>query len=335
MRVFVLGLIFAALSPAARTLDVYFIDVEGGQATLVVPPSGESLLIDTGYAGFEGRDANRIAVAAKLAGIKQIDYLVITHYHADHVGGVPQIAARLPIKRFFDHGPNSETGAEPDARYKNYKNAWGASKRTVIAPGQKIPVKGLDVQVLAGNGAVVKTPVQGAGAPNPLCASAQKIKNDTTENARSLGMLITFGKFRFLDLGDLTWNHELDLVCPNNLIGTVDVYLTSHHGGDGSGPAALVHALKPLVAILNNGATKGGVASTWDIVRDSPGLLDRWQMHFSVSAGKSHNVDEKFVANPDADQAKDEGHWLKLSAETDGSFTLTNGRNNFSKTYKR
>lgn len=332
MRAVSLGLIFC-LSLAAKTLDVYFIDVEGGQATLMVSPAGQSLLVDTGYAGFNGRDADRIAAAAKLAGVKQIDHLVITHYHADHVGGVAQLAAKLPIKHFIDHGPNTETGADPDARYKSYTNTMGSNRRTVVRPGQKIPVKGLDVQVLSSNGATIQKPVNGGGSPNSLCGSAKKVAYDAGENSRSLGVLVTFGKFRLLDLGDLTWDNELALVCPNNLIGTVDVYLTTHHGGDNLRPAAVVHALKPRVAIMNNGATKGGSAGNWKTVRSSPGLLDLWQLHFAVAGGKDHNVGEQFIANPDPDPANDQGNWIKVSAESNGSFTVTNGRNKVSKSY--
>ena len=332
MRALCLGLILC-LRLAAKGLDVYFIDVEGGQSTLMVAPSGQSLLVDTGYAGFNGRDANRIVAAAKLAGIKQIDYLVITHYHADHVGGVAELATKLPIKHFIDHGPNSETGAEPEARFKSYVATRGATPRRVARPGQKIPLQGVQVEILAANGNVAKTPVKGGGAPNPLCASAQKIAADPGENSHSIAMLIRYGKFRLLDLGDLTWNKELQLACPNNLIGTVDVYLTTHHGSDGSGPAAIVHALRPRVAIMNNGATKGGLAANWDVVKSSPGLLDFWQLHFAVAGGKDHNVDERYIANPDPDPAKDQGNWITLSAEPDGSFTVANSRNNLLKSY--
>lgn len=333
MRVIFLGLFLTALLPAAKTLDVYFVDVEGGQATLIVSPSGQSMLVDTGWSGFNNRDADRIAAAAKLAGIKQIDYLVITHFHTDHVGGVPQLAAKLPIKHFVDHGPNNETGAQPDALYAAYKNAWGSGEHIVVKPGDKIPVKGLDVQVLTANGDLIKTPLPGAGAPNPLCGQDKPRAVDATENARSTGTLITFGKFRMIDLGDLTWNKEQDLVCPNNLVGTVNVYLTTHHGMDMSGPATIVHALKPRVAIMNNGATKGGSIPAWQVVHDSPGLLDLWQLHTAVAGGKEHNVDEKFIAN--LDQAPDHpGNYIKLSAQSNGNFTVTNGRNRFSKTYK-
>jgi beta-lactamase superfamily II metal-dependent hydrolase len=333
MRAFLLSLIFAALLPAAKTLDVYFIDVEGGQATLMVSPSGQSMLVDTGWAGFNNRDADRIVAAAKLAGVKQIDYLVVTHFHADHVGGVPQLAAKIPVKHYVDHGPNRESGPNPDALYSAYQKSWSSGQHMVVKPGDKIPVKGLDVQVLTADGEMIRSPLKGAGMANPACAGDIAKPEDKSENARSTGTLITFGKFRLIDLGDLTWNKERELVCPKNLVGTVDVYLTTHHGMDASGPAAIVHALKPRVAIMNNGATKGGTPAAWTVIHNSPGIEDIWQVHYSVNGGKEHNVAEQFIANPD--QANDQGKWIKLSAEPSGAFTVTNSRNNFSKTYKR
>src|SRR5712671_4611941 len=212
-----LTLYAAQLLSAAKPLEIYFIDVEGGQATLVVSPSKQTMLIDSGWPGFNMRDANRIAAAAKHAGVKQIDYLVITHFHSDHVGGVPQLAAKLPIKHFVDHGENRESGANPDALYSAYKNAWGSGQHIIVKPGDKVPVKGLDVEVLTADGERIQKPLKGAGQPNALCGKESRKPDDKSENARSVGTLITFGKFRLLDLGDLTWNKEIDLVCPNNL----------------------------------------------------------------------------------------------------------------------
>jgi competence protein ComEC len=332
--------LFACLSPAclspvlfaAKTLDIYFIDVEGGQSTLIVSPSGQSMLIDTGWRGFNGRDADRIATAAKAAHIKQIDYVLITHYHRDHVGGAMQLAARMKIGTFVDHGPNLEDSKVTKEDYADYEKTLPRAQHLVVKPGDTIPVKGVTIQVLTAAGERIQSALSGAGEPNPLCAAAQKKQPDTSENARSLGTLLTYGSFRFLDLGDLTWNKELELVCPNNLIGHVNVYLTTHHGLSQSGPAALVHAIHPQVAIMNNGGRKGGSPEAWQIIKDSPGLEDIWQLHYSVEGGSEHNARDSFIAN--VDEQGDEGKYLRLSVQPDGSFTVYNSRNKFGKVYK-
>jgi competence protein ComEC len=312
-----------------KPLDVYFIDVEGGQATLVVSPSGESLLVDTGWPGFDGRDADRIAAAAKQAGISKIDYLVITHYHTDHAGGVPQLAARLPIRTFVDHGPTVEQGDAPAKLFGAYTETRAKGRHLQVKPGDKIPIAGVDVQVVAAGGEAITQPLAGGGAANPLCAQFKAKDPDPSENARSVGTLFTFGRFRLIDLGDLTWNKEHDLVCPTNKLGTVDVYLTTHHGLDQSGAPVIVHALHPRVAVMNNGAKKGGSPAAWQVVRSSPGLEDLWQLHYAVDGGRDHNVAETFIANLDETSS----YGIKLSAHADGSFTITNARNGQSKAY--
>jgi competence protein ComEC len=332
MTVGLLLLASVGLASAAKDLRIYFIDVEGGQSTLVVSPSGESILIDTGWAGYNGRDADRIAAAAQAAGVKKIDYLIITHYHVDHVGGVPQLAARLPIVNFVDHGPDFEATAVGDAQFKAYVEIRDKGKHILAKPGDRIPVKGLDVQVLTSAGEAIAAPLPGAGQPNPECAAFKPQAPDPGENARSLGTLLTYGKFRMLDLGDLTWNKEYDLVCPVNKIGVVDVFLVSHHGFAISNSPQLVHAIQPRVAIMNNGARKGGTNEAWQTVRDTPGLLDFWQLHYTVAGGKEHNVADDLIANPDE---KCEGKWIQLTAKDDGSFTVVNGRNQYQKTYPK
>ena len=316
---------------SAKPLEIYFIDVEGGQSTLIVSPSGQSLLIDTGWRGFDGRDAQRIVEAAKNAKVKQIDYLVITHYHRDHVGGVPQLAQQMKILNFIDHGPNMEDAKAPKEDYSDYVKTFQRGEHVVAKPRDTIPIKDLKVEVLTAAGEVVKSPLVGAGQPNEFCAASPAREDDPTENARSLGVLVTFGSFRFLDLGDLTWNKELALMCPNNPIGTVDVYLTSHHGLNQSGSPALVKAVHPRVAIMNNGARKGGSPDAWQIVRDSPGLEDLWQLHYAMDGGKEHNVPDSFIANVDEHC---QGSYLKLTAESNGTFTVLNSRNKFQKVYK-
>lgn len=310
---------------AAKTLDVYFIDVEGGQATLVVTPAKQALLIDAGWPGFSGRDADRIVRAAKKAGVKNIDYLITTHYHMDHVGGVPQLAEKMPVKNFVDHGANIESGKQADELYKNYEAVAAKGNRITVKPGDTIPLKGVELRVVTANGEHVTT----GGSSNPLCAG-RTFPEDKSENARSVGFLLTFGKFRMIDLGDLTSRKEAELACPENRVGTVDLYLTTHHGLAQSNAQEIVHALKPRVAVMNNGAKKGGQPEAWKTVKASPGLEDLWQLHFSVAGASEHNSPEAMIANL-AEQCA--GKYIRVSASQDGSFTVLNERNGYTKTY--
>ncbi|HEV8413785.1 MAG TPA: MBL fold metallo-hydrolase [Bryobacteraceae bacterium] len=311
----------AGAAQAAKTLDLYFIDTEGGQATLVVAPSGQSLLIDTGYTGFGGRDTLRIAAAAKDAGVKKIDILLITHFHDDHVGGVANLLDRFPVTTFLDHGPSIETHEYPAP----YVAAFAKGQHRVVAAGDKIPIKDLDVTVVAAAGKVIG----GKGEPNPNCAGIAERQSDDEagENSQSLGLVIQFGKFRFADLGDLTWNKELALLCPENKAGKIDLYLTTHHGGES--PKA-IWGMAPRVAIMNNGPSKGGDPAGWKNLMASPGLEDLWQLHFALAGGKETNAPDTFIANVDVN---DQGRHLKVSALADGSFTVINPRNKFTKTY--
>jgi competence protein ComEC len=315
----------------SKLLQVYFIDVEGGQATLMVSPSGQSLLVDTGWPG--GRDADRIVVAAKAAGLQQIDYVLITHYHRDHVGGVPDLAARFKIGTFVDHGTNQEDAKDPREDYAAYQKAISGSKHLTMKPGEGLPIKGITVRVLTAAGAHMDSPLPGAGEANPYCATEGKHAADTTENAQSLGILVNYKNFKLLDLGDLTKDKEMDLMCPNNMVGTVDVFLVSHHGFEQSNSKSLVWALHPRVAIMDNGAHKGGSAGVWQTVHDSPGLEGFWQVDYAVDAGKDHNVGEEFIANPD--EKSDSGKYIKLTAEPNGTFTVLNTRNGEQKSYKK
>ena len=316
---------------AVKPLQIHFVDVEGGQATLFVLPSGESLLVDTGFPGNNGRDADRIAAAAAKAGVKRIDTLVVTHYHADHVGGVPALLERIPIARFVDHGPTVETGDQPAALFNGYAALRAKGQHVVAKPGESLRVGDLDIRFLSAAGSLITKPLDGGGAANPLCAEYKPKDADPTENAQSVGMLLTYGSFRMLDLGDLTWNKEHELVCPNNLIGTVDLYLTTHHGMNISGLPALVHAVHPRVAIMNNGARKGGTPEAWTGVRTSPGLLDLWQLHYAAGSDAAHNVDEKLIANMD----ETTGHEITVSAMRDGAFVVLNTRNSYGKPYAK
>jgi beta-lactamase superfamily II metal-dependent hydrolase len=323
------ALLACGAAQAAKTLDVTFVDVEGGQATLIVTPAGQSLLVDTGWRGFNGRDAERIVEAAKKAHIKKIDYVLITHYHRDHVGGAPQLADRIPVGTWLDHGPMREDVKVVREDFADYERI-NKEHHQVVKPGDHIPLKGVDVTIVSADGNVIGDPLPGAGAANPACATTPKRDVDTTENARSAGFVLTWGSFRMVDLGDLTWNKELDLMCPANKLGVVDLYVVSHHGWNQSGSPALVDALHPRVAVMDNGARKGGSPETWQVIHDSPGLEDIWQLHFSMEGGADHNAPDSFISNVDE---QCQGKPLVLTASENGGFTITNTRTGYTKTY--
>jgi len=346
-----------AAEQARKGLDVYVIDVEGGNAVLFVSPSGESLLMDTGNVPPGAvRDAGRIMAAAKDAGLKQIDHLIITHWHGDHFGGLAELAPQIPIKEFIDHGPNVQPGqAADDFLAKTYPQIIANAKHTVAKPGDKIRMgTGMDVTVVTSAGEVIKTPLAGGG-PNPYC-SQYKAGDSNAEDPMSVGIFITYGKFRTAHLGDITKNKEFELMCPTNRLGSVDVLLGLHHGQASSNSPVLVWALHPRVAIMNDGTRKGGEPESMQTVHASPGLEDLWQMHFSLLSGQEYTQPGMFIANtvddpqpamPVAPMAAPQpgpntppppahngtAYWIKLSAQPDGTFTVTNTRNSFSKTY--
>jgi competence protein ComEC len=329
---FALTLTAFSLTAAAapKPLEIFFIDVEGGQATLFVTPAGQSMLVDTGWGYNAFRDANRIAAAAKMAKVKKIDYVVITHFHSDHVGGVPQLVAKIPVANFVDHGELRESSKASQTLYSDYQKAAAGTNHILAKPGEKIPIKGMDVTVVSADGELLQQALPAGGSLNKACDGVAEKAADPSENARSVGTVIQFGKLRIVDLGDLTWNKELGLVCPNNKLGKADIDIVSHHGLDQSNSPALVHGLAPRVAIMNNGSKKGGTPTAWDIVKSSPGLEDLWQLHFANAGGKEHNVSDPYIANV---EEADTGFYLRLTAHEDGSFEVFNSRNKFEKKY--
>ena len=372
----------AAQTKSAKTLDIYFIDTEGGLSALYVSPTGESLLIDTGNPG--GRDTDRIMDTLNMAGVRQIDHLIITHYHVDHIGGLQELTKRIPIKHFIDHGPSIEPREQVPGFQAMYAELYAKAAHTVAKPGDRIPFAGANVVVLTSAGQTLKTPIagaSGAGKPNPECANFTPRDESRVDpdNHQSVGVVISYGKFRTVNLGDFTYNREKELMCPNNPVGTVDLYLTSHHGIDQSGSPALVHGLHPRVAVMHNSTRKGGAIPTMQTLYSSPGLENIWQLHWAYAAGIEYNTPGLFIANtedlptlanvllnppptfgqgpargaapappaggppatppaPPAGRGFGGGHsgpafLIKVSAQADGSFIVTNTRNNFSKTY--
>jgi beta-lactamase superfamily II metal-dependent hydrolase len=313
-------------------LKVYFVDVEGGQATLFVTPAKQSLLIDTGWGDNEGRDADRIATAAKNAGLKKIDYVLITHFHEDHVGGVSQLVERMKVGAFIDHGSNREDTPSAQKGYAAYEKLIAANKikRIIAKPGDVLPIVGMKAIVVSADGELISAPLEGGGAANPFCKEAETKPADTTENARSLGIQITFGKLKLLDLGDLTWDKEMELVCPTNKLGRMDIYIVSHHGWDHSSSPAMVNAIGARVAIMNNGERKGGSASVLDTILKAPGLETLWQLHFSEEGAEEHNTDDEYIANL---EGQENGNFLELISAGDGTFDVFNSRTGKTKHY--
>jgi competence protein ComEC len=347
----------SAQAPAGKTLDIYYIDTEGGQATLFVSPSGQTLLVDAGNAG--ERDLNRILEVLRVAGVKQIDHFWLTHYHGDHYGSLIDIAKQVPIKHLYDHGASIEGDRPNIIKFQAaYSEFYKAIPRTIVKPGDKLAFAGTDTTAVMSDSVPMKTAIAkapGAGRPNPLCAD-HKPRDESKvdpDNHHSAGFVMSFGRFRTIDLGDLTWSREFMLMCPNNPIGTVDLYLTNHHGLDQSGSPAFVHAIQPRVAIMNNGTRKGGAVQTFQTLETAPGLEDIWQLHWSYAAGVEHNTPGLMIANIDEPAqlaavvggaatlpegaggmaAHAPAHYIKVSARNDGSFTVTNTRNGYSKTY--
>ncbi len=361
----VLAILVAALTlmsaPAHAQNDdalrIYLVDVEGGNATLFVSPEGGSLLIDTGNGGANAdRDVGRIMAAVEDAGLRQIDHLITTHWHGDHYGGMPELATRIPIRHFIDHGPTVEDSARTAEFLDNIYPGLSQAGRTVAQPGDTVPLAGVEVTVMTSGGEAIRSPVSGGGTPNPYCATFERQAEDRGENAQSVGVHLAFGQFRALHLGDLTVNKEFELMCPANPIGTVDLHIVSHHGLEASNSAALIHAIAPRVALLNNGTRKGGTPGPMRTLHTSPGLEDLWQLHFSVLSGQAYTVPGVFIANlidnqpdtmplaptPPPARGSNAGpppvhngpaYWIKVEARRDGSFTVTNTRNGFSKSY--
>jgi competence protein ComEC len=354
-------------SPAAQStskgLDIYVVDTEGGKATLFRSPTGQTLLIDSGNPG--GRDTDRIVAMLGDVGVTRIDYLISTHYHVDHVGGMPELAKRIPIGHYLDHGPSVEEREQVKGFQDAYAELRAKAKHTVVKPGDRVPISGIDVRIVTAGGQALKKPLPGGGKPNPTCAQFQKKEDPALpdENAQSVGSVVSYGQFRAIDLGDLLWNKEGELMCPTNPVGTVDLYLVTHHGLAQSGSNALVHGVRPRVAVMQNGTRKGGSVAAYEIMRSSPGLEDIWQLHWSHHGQIEHNPAGVFIANVDdaetiagvltapAGQRGGRGgggqgggrgtaahtpaHYIKISAQENGTFTVTNTRNGFSKTYAR
>jgi competence protein ComEC len=339
-----IALAISGAAAARTTLDIYFVDVEGGQATLLVTPAGQSLLVDTGFPGTgtfdalpgdpaRARDAQRILAASRDAGITRIDYLLITHFHADHDGGVVELSQLMPIGTFIDHGtvpPSAEeTSKGTLAAFDRYAAVRAKGRHLEPAPGARLPLKDVEAIVVSAAGSAIAKPLERAGTPTPGCQSAPPAPDEPHENPRSTGIQLRFGRFSLLDVGDLTGQPLYDLACPVSRVGPVDVYLVAHHAGADAADAASFAAFRPRVAVFNNGATKGGAPQTFATLHALPSV-DVWQLHRSTRPGAQNFADER-IANLDETTS----HWIKVSASADGSFRVTNARTGGSRSYAK
>ena len=329
----VLLALLACPSLVGDALEIYWIDVEGGAATLIVTPDSETVLMDAGWPGFDDRDPARIVkVLEEEVGKKELDYFIASHFHRDHTGGVAALASMIPIGKFVDHGDSVEIGwnDRADELWESYVQAAG-DRRVQVEPGHRLPLKSTDFLFVAARGALIDQPLVEQG-PNPACRDAVSKRLDKGENGKSIGFLVRFGDFEFLDLGDLSWNFEIETACPSNLFGEVDLYQVTHHGMHMSGAPAHVGSIRPLVAVMNNGPRKGGSPGTYEALTATASLVDLWQVHRAVESGPQHNPSPEFIAN--LGETEDcEGHWIRATVQPDGRFTVTNSRLNFSKEY--
>jgi competence protein ComEC len=331
---FMIGVHFAPIARAADTLDIWVIDAEGGKAEIIKTPSGQAVLIDAGNIRPDDRDIKRIELAAKDAGITTFDYLINTHYDVDHAGNIPAISTHFTFKAYVDHGPmivdpkmNPANKRAADAYFEFIKG----KNRMTVKPGDVLPMKDVKVTILTSNEQVLSKPLPGAGKPNPACPETPPVPGPSDDNSGSVGSLWEFGNFKMADFGDLLKWVENRLVCPVNMVGPVDLWMVNHHGVVLSNSAEFVAALHPKVAIMNNGDRKGNAAATVATLRAQPGLQDVWQLHFSTATPELNSAQD-LVANMSA--TDDNANWIKISARKEGSFTVTNTRNNFSKEYK-
>jgi beta-lactamase superfamily II metal-dependent hydrolase len=327
----------------SRPLAIYWVDVGGGAATLIVTPQGESVLIDTGED--LSRDASRIHyVASQIAGLKHIDHVVITHWHSDHFGGAYRLSQLMPLRQFYANRNIPEVA--PDPAYPaqvpviakslaQFKSIAGKKCRT-LTPGEQLRLRqsgspAIEIQCLAGD----KKVISAANAPaNPVCSKRTVRPDDPTDNARSLVLRLKYGSFSFLVTGDLTWNAEEHVVCPKNSIGHVDIFQIGHHGLDQSNNPVLIESISPRVVIINNAQKKGAEPNTMKTLKSTKSIEAIWQIHRNIQTGDDLNTPPRFIANAEENDKKIKMEFIKATIQPDGKYSVQIGTNGYSQTYQ-
>jgi competence protein ComEC len=328
----------AAQTAPAKSLDVYFLDMMGGGSTLIVTPLGESVLIDTGSLEPMHRDAERIHAAAQHAGLKQIDYLVTTHFHSDHFGGILQLTKLIPVKTFIDKGHLPPEHERESAWFKKlyplYQEATGGNVRK-IEVGDNVPLKNDPqgkIPLLKLHCVAAEKQVEGFSGDVDAPVPGYEIqKPDESDNARSIALVLTYGKFTFFAGGDITWNVEHHLAVPKNLVGPVDLYQVTHHGLDQSNNPVLLEALQPTVCVAMNGPRKGVGPNTFRALQKLPSVKAIYQIHYNTQYGDEGNPPLEFIANGKDPQ---KGQWIRVSVGPDAErFAVSIGRDGAQRTY--
>jgi len=330
------ALVAGLVTPGARAqsaagLEIYWVDVEGGAATLVVTPGRDVILTDAGWPRDDARDAARIQAAMRDAGVDEIDYLLVSHFHTDHIGGLAALDERVPIRQIVDHGDSVERETpRGQPLWEAYVRLAGDRRRS-IAPGDKLPFSEFEFTFVGAHRELIESPER--RPPNPRCAGVKPPEPDLSENGHSLGYLLSLGAFQFLNLGDMTPDREHALACPENRLGVVDLWQVPHHGGYGAIRPELAGALAPTVAVINNGPRKGGTPDSLSVIQGTAEVGDVWQSHRALADDGAHNTDDALTANL-TEEADCEGHWIKATVAPDGrSWTMTNGRTGYSQNY--
>lgn len=340
---------------AERPLRMLMLDADGGAATLFVTPEGKSLLVDAGWpTGMPGGapaahgtpapqppapTITRVIAGMKRLGITKIDALLITHYHLDHVGGIHDILARIPVGTVFDHGPNRELlpGAtqtkpspnHPAILYRRYEEAVAGRKRRVVAAGETLAIGSLKLNFVSADGKLIARPLPGRRGRPSKCDTPDKA-NATDENPRSVGFVATWGKARILDLADLTWNEEKRLVCPVNTLGAIDLLLVGHHGSELSNNPSLIEATAPRVALVGNGARKGGDAWVFRTLAAASAPPAVWYQH-QATRSPDANPKPDNIANMTLEP--DGANSLDVLIFRNGAVRVTNTRSGYTESY--